>query len=257
MALSIELTRPRPGVALITFANPPRNQMSSEAAHRMHLLLSEVEADESLRCLVLTGSERSWCAGADLREEEQLTDGATGRSDDELGFGALMTRIESLRVPVVAAVNGYALGGGMELALCCDIRLGSPDARFMCAAVNMGLILSWYRLPRTIGLGPAKQMLLSGEIFDADWALRTGLITELHSAGQLVSRSLDLAERIASKAPLSVEATKECANQAFELDHDSAMDLQRQKFLALVDTADHQEAVTAFLQRRPAIFERR
>lgn len=257
MSLSLSLTRPRPGVALITFANPPRNQMSSEAAHQMHRLLSEVEDDESLRCLVLTGSERSWCAGADLREEEQLTNGATGRPVDEFGFGALMTRIEAMRVPVVAAVNGFALGGGMELALCCDIRIGSPDARFMCAAVNMGLILSWYRLPRTIGLGPAKQMLLSGEIFDADWALRTGLITELHPADQLVQRSLDLAERIASRAPLSVEATKACANQAFELDHDSAMQLQQQKFLTLVETDDHKEAVSAFLQRRPAMFERR
>ncbi len=257
MTLSIELSRPADGVALVTVNNPPRNQLSAEALRMFHRVLDETDADEGVRCLIVTGTGRSWCAGADLREERERTDNARPRDDSSTGFGALMTRLESNRVPVIGAINGHAIGGGMELALCCDIRIGSEGARFMCAAVNVGLLLSWYRLPRTIGLGPAKQMLLTGSLFDADWAYRNGLLTEIVPADQLLARAVEMAQRIATRAPLSVEATKEFANQAFELDLASAMALQQDKFVQLAASDDHREAVAAFLEKREASFQRR
>lgn len=245
-------------VGLITLDSPPRNAFGSAECNAFAIAFEKLENDASMRCVVITGTGKSFIAGANLREEEELTPDQFEHYLDAAGsFGAIMAQVEESRLPVIAAINGYAVGGGLEFALCCDIRLASIDAKFVCAGVNVGLILSWFRLPKIIGLGRAKEMLLTGKMYDAECAEQWGLVSGLFAPDALVSAAISLAERVASRAPLSVEATKECANRAFDLPTSEALQLQRTKFLEMVGTQDHAEALRAFLEKRPANYARR
>ena len=199
-----------PGVMRLEIDNPPMNTLGAAMRQTFMEVLDEVESNPALRSLVLTGRGRAFCTGEDLKST-----GADG--GDYAGFGRLLDRLEATRVPVVAAVNGWAAGGGCELALCCDIRLASTEAKFVCAGVNVGLMASTYRLPRLIGVSRAKSMLLTGLPHDAETAERYGLVTGVHEPGALQAAAVALAERIASRAPLSVEATKRTANRALDL----------------------------------------
>ena len=251
-------TRPNDHVGVLRIDSPPRNAFGRAECLAFIAAFEEFERDLDIRCLVVTGTGRSFLSGANLRHQEELTPADFERYvDSNEGLGSIMTRIEGARFPVIAAINGYAVGGGLEVALSCDVRLASADARFVCAGVNVGLILSWWRLPRIIGLGRAKEMLLSGAMYGAEQAERWGLVTGLHEQAELMPAALALAEQIATRAPLSVEATKECANSAFDLSTAEATSLQREKFLEMINTRDHYEALRAFIEKRPASFERR
>jgi enoyl-CoA hydratase/carnithine racemase len=157
-----------------------------------------------------------------------------------------MARIEAARAPVIAAINGFCLGGGLELALACDIRLSSPDAIFTASGVNVGLMASVRRLPRLIGEGPAKAMLLTGAPVDAETALIRGLVTGLHRS--VVKDALTLADRIATRAPLSVEAVKRVVGRPFD---------ERAELAGLFHSEDHQAALAAFARKHVPTFERR
>lgn len=251
-------TRPTEHVGVLRIDSPPRNAFGRAECLAFIAAFEEFERDLSIRCLVVTGTGKSFLSGANLRHQEELTPADFEKyADSNEGLSSIMTRIEAARFPVIAAINGYTVGGGLEVALCCDVRLASVDARFACAGVNVGLILSWWRLPRVIGLGRAKEMLLSGAMYGAEQAERWGLVTGLHEPAALMPAALELAEQIATRAPLSVEATKECANRAFDLSTAEAMSLQREKFLQMISTRDHGEALRAFIEKRPANFERR
>ena len=156
-----------------------------------------------------------------------------------------MNRVDAARVPVIAAINGFCLGGGLELALACDIRLSSPDAIFTASGVNVGLMASIKRLPRLIGEGPAKAMLLTGAPVDAETALIRGLVTGLHKA--VVKDALALADRIATRAPLSVEAVKRVVGRPFD---------ERAELAALFHSEDHQSALQAFAAKQTPSFRR-
>ncbi|WNV74165.1 enoyl-CoA hydratase/isomerase family protein [Geodermatophilus sp. DSM 44513] len=255
----VQVTRPSAGVAVLTLDSPPRNAFGPPEGEAFLAAFAELEADPAVRCVVVTGTGTAFLAGGDLRLQQTLTTPEQQRAhaDHPHGLSAAMRRVEEARVPVVAAVNGDVAGGGLEFALCCDVRLAASTARFVAAGVNVGLILSWYRLPRTIGLGRAKEMLLTGAAYDAATAERWGLVTGVHEPAALLPAAVALAERIASRAPLSVEATKACANRAFDLTTEEAGRLQRQTFLEVFATRDHEEALAAFFERRPPVFERR
>jgi enoyl-CoA hydratase/carnithine racemase len=173
-----------------------------------------------------------------------------------VGFGPLTDRLEATRVPVIGAINGWCVGGGFELALCCDIRIASSEARFVCAGVNMGLMASTYRLPRLIGVSRAKAMLLTGLPHDAEAAERFGLVTSIHAPGHLREAAVALAERIATRAPLSVEATKRTASQAIDLSPEEAGRVWSEELRALRASNDHKAAVEAFRERRDPVFTR-
>lgn len=211
--------------------------------------LDQVEADDALRCLIVTGRGRAFCSGEDLKN-------AGPDGGDVHGFGRLLDRLEATRVPVVAAVNGWCVGGGFELALCCDIRLASTEAKFVCAGVNVGLIASAYRLPRLIGVSRAKAMLLTGLPHEAETAERYGLVTGLHAPDALRPAAIALAERIASRAPLSVEATKRVATRAPDLSPQDAAAMQAADIEVLRASADHKAALAAFRERRDPTFTR-
>ncbi len=243
-------------VALLEIDNPPTNTIGRAMRDALLDRLKSIESDTALRAVILTGRGTAFCGGDDLREERHSDGGETQRIDNLANFGRLLNIIESFRVPVIAAINGWCVGGGFELSLCCDIRIASTEARFVCAGVNVGLTASGYRLPRLIGVGPAKHMLLTGLPNDAETAYRFGLVTALHSPDELSPAAKALAERIVSRAPLSVEATKRIAAQAPDLNPAEAGQVQLRELIPLVRSADHGEAVAAFLEKREPLFTR-
>ena len=236
-------------VVLLTIDNPPMNPLGVEMRATFMAALDQVETNDALRCLIVTGQGKAFCAGDDLKSV-----GPAG--EDLAGFGRLLDRLEATRVPVIAAVNGWCIGGGFELACCCDIRIASTEARFVCAGVNVGLMASTYRLPRLIGVGPAKAMLLTGAPHDAETVHRYGLVTGLHRPDALRGEAVALAERIASRAPLSVEATKRTATRAPDLSPEDANRMLGAELRVLRKSNDHKAAVAAFRERRDPVFTR-
>ncbi len=240
--MTLHVSRPSPAVVLLEMDQPPVNALGMAARAELTAALDAADADLAVRCIVLTGRGQAFCAGDDLIE-------AAGRGEAGLEaihhFNALMNRIEATRAPIIAAINGFCLGGGLELALSCDIRLSSPDAIFTASGVNVGLMASVRRLPRLIGEGPAKAMLLTGAPVDAETALIRGLVTGLHRS--VVKDALTLADRIATRAPLSVEAVKRVVGRPFD---------ERAELAALFHSEDHQAALAAFAAKRTPTFTR-
>jgi enoyl-CoA hydratase/carnithine racemase len=236
-------------VVRLEIDNPPMNPLGATMRAAFLKALDQVEADDALRCLIVTGRGRAFCAGDDLKDTRP-------EGEDLAGWGRLLDRLEASRVPVIGAINGWCLGGGFELSLACDIRIASTEARFVCAGVNMGLMASAYRLPRLIGVSRAKAMLLTGLPHDAETAERFGVVTALHAPHDLGDAAVALAERIASRAPLSIEATKRIATVAGDLSPEVAAPVQAKEIAVLRRSNDHREAVMAFREKRDPTFTR-
>lgn len=251
----VRMERPDRHYAIITMDNPPRNQLSWSGREAMIAMIDELNQDLDIRCLVVTGTGTSFTAGNDLTEDAAMGEGDLSTFFD--GFGQILAGLERFRAPVIGAINGAAAGGGLELALCCDLRVASTEARFIAAGVNVGLIANFYRLPRVVGEGPAKDLLLTGRAWTAEEALRWGLVTAVHPPDELADAADRLAQRIASRAPLSVEATKDAIHQVRHATLQEANDLQSARFREMFQTEDHTEGVAAFLEKRPAVYHRR
>jgi enoyl-CoA hydratase len=247
-------SRPAEAVVLIEVDNPPANALGSAMRARMVALLNELEADHSVRAVVLTGRGKTFCTGDDLREA--AANGAVTPAA-VADFNAMLDRLEAFRAPVIAAVNGHCVGGGLEVALASDIRLASTKAIFTAAGVNVGLMASAWRLPRIIGVAKAKVMLLTGLPVEADGALANGLVTQVHEPDALLDAAIKLAARIATRAPLSVEATKRTASRAMDMDPAQAAVSNAQEIAVLSASEDHAGAVAAFAERRDPVFRRR
>jgi enoyl-CoA hydratase/carnithine racemase len=251
---AIEVDRPSAGVARVVIDNPPANALGRTVRASLMAALAALDADLDVRAVILTGCGRAFCSGDDLAEAAAR--GEAARESFE-NFAELFARLEALRPPTIAAVNGWCTGGGLELALCCDLRIAAAPARFVCAGVNVGLIASAHRLPRLVGLSRAKSMLMTGLPVDAATAEQWGLVTAVHAPDALDAAALSLAERIASRAPLAVEAVKRCANQAFDLEAQAARAAFERELLALAATQDHAAALKAFPAKTEPKFERR
>jgi enoyl-CoA hydratase len=244
--------------ALLQIDNPPANALGRAAREDFHRHLDAIEAEGGIRALVLTGMGRAFCSGDDLKEQEAAqAHGLEARKAQLAEFADLLERIEGLRFPTIAAVNGFCLGGGLELALCCDLRIASTQASFVCAGVNVGLMASAWRLPRMIGVARAKHMLLTGLPHDAETAERFGLVTAIYEPDILLAEAEILAERIATRAPLSVEATKRMTALAPDLSRTDAAEKARDELVALVASEDHAEALKAFREKRVPMFKRK
>lgn len=245
-------------VVLLELDNPPANALGREMRAMFRDILAALDGDISVRALILTGRGRGFCSGDDLKEQEEASKLPPAERTAQLGdFADVVGRVEAFRVPVIAAVNGWCMGGGLELALCCDIRIASAQAHFTCSGVNVGLMASAYRLPRLIGVARAKHMLLTGAPYDAAAAEKFGLVTAVHKAEDLEREAIALATRIASRAPLSVEATKKMAQRAPDLTPDEAAPLMGEQVAALAQSQDHKNALAAFREKCEPNFSRR
>ena len=238
---TLHVSRPAAGVVLLELDAPPANGLGLALRAQISAAVETVNADLTVRAVVLTGRNGAFCAGDDLREAAGR---GAGQLEAVLGFNGLMDQVEACRVPIIAAIDGWCLGGGLELALSCDIRLASDRASFAASGVNIGLMASVVRLPRLIGEARAKAHLLTGSTFDPARALADGVVSAVHPVAALLPAALDLAQRIASRAPLAVEAAKRAVAGG-------GADVAE-----LVASADHTEAVAAFMAKRPAVFRR-
>ncbi|HTO39371.1 MAG TPA: enoyl-CoA hydratase/isomerase family protein [Rhizomicrobium sp.] len=245
-------------VALLELDNPPANALGRDMRAQLRSALIGLECDLSVRALILAARGPGFCGGDDLKEQQDASTLPAAERAAQLGdFSDVVDQLEVFRVPVIAAINGWCMGGGLELALACDIRIASTKARFTCSGVNVGLMASSYRLPRTIGLSRARHLLYTGLPADAHMAEQFGLVTAVHPPEDLEREAIALATRIASRAPLSVEATKKMSARAFDLAPDEALREMGQQVAQLAQSEDHKDALAAFAQKREPVFNRK
>lgn len=249
------LTMPDSDIALLTMAGEGRPfVLNRRTMAEMNTLLDEVERRRP-RALVITGEGKFFCAGADIKEMLAM-DGRVLHEWALLG-GRLNTRLEALEMPVIAAVNGMALGGGCELALACDLRCASMAARFAVPEVTLGTICGaggTQRLPRLIGETRAKQLIFTGQTISADTALEWGLVNSVQTAGTLLEETLALAAAIAQNSPFAVSRAKRSVNGGRELLPEEALEWERDLFGECGDSRDRREGMTAFIEKRPRVF---
>ena len=236
------------------------NSISREVVAGLERAVDEARAAGDLRALVLTGAgDRFFAAGGDIKQYRALVDRETLAES----FGPprrLMDALEALPIPVVAAVNGYALGGGAELMLAADLRLAAATARIGFPYVKLGLIAGWHgseRLARCCGYSNAMKLLLTGEPVDAREAMRIGLVNDVVEEGSVVDAALALARQFDSHAPLSLAATKRVMQGAYRLPPDALRELMDATFESLWLSEDHREAEAAFEEKRPPAFKGR
>ena len=241
-------------ILLLELDNPPANSLSTTMKEKFLQLLEEIEEDPTVRVVIITGSGNKFCAGDDLKQAMSNAS-SKGRIINNLkNFSKVIDRVEALPIPTIAAINGWCIGGGLELALCCDIRMAADNSNYIAAGVNVGLTASGYRLPRIIGIGPAKRILLTGDKIDAQQALRFGLVTDLYPPNMLLEEVIRLAKVIASKAPLALKATKQIVNTALDFTAKESIVAQQQFLEKLAESEDHQEALIAFSEKRKPNF---
>lgn len=213
-------------------------------------------ASAAPRAVILTGGgDKAFVAGADIKEFESM-DSKSAHAYAKAGQ-ALMNKIERFPAPVIAAINGYALGGGCELALACHMRVAAEDAVFGQPEVGLGIISGFggsQRLPRLVGKGVAVELLTTGRRIKADEALRIGLVNRVVPAEELIPACRHLAGEIAKQGPLAVSATLTAVNRGMECDQEAGLDLEAQLFASTFDTRDQKEGVRAFLEKRPPEF---
>ncbi len=212
--------------------------------------------DKATRVLIVTGDgEKSFVAGADISEMAHL-DEAQGHDFGRLG-AQVFRKIEVLPIPVIAAVNGFALGGGCELAMSCDIRIASSKAKFGQPEVGLGIIPGFsgtYRLPKLIGQGYAKEMIYTGKVVRAEEALRIGLVNAVYEPEELMDKAMEMAQMMLKNAPVAISLAKQSINEGYDLDADGAIGLENKLFGKCFATRDQKEGMDAFLNKRKAGF---
>ena len=235
-------------IAVVTIEHPPANAINRGVVLGLSQAFEDAEADQTCRGLVLTGSgPKFFAAGADISEF-----GAAG--GDNIATGQDLTlRMERSRLPVIAAVNGIAFGGGCELALACDVRVAASNARFGQPEIKLGIIPGWggtQRLPRIIGRSAATELLFSGDPIDAARALELGLVARVVEPEALLAVALELARRYAQQAPLALAATKRAIAEGLDRPLADGLEAERKEFVGLFSTADAAEGIAAFLEKR-------
>lgn len=244
------------GVVKLTISSPATlNALNSTILAELEDFVDSIDLDRT-RVLVITGEGKAFVAGADISEMAHLSE------EEGLAFGRLGARvfkkIEDLPFPVIAAVNGYALGGGCELSMACDIRIASAKARFGQPEVGLGIIPGFsgtYRLPKLVGQGIAKELIYTGKMIGADEALRIGLVNSVVPPEELPGAVDALVAAILKNAPIAVSYAKSCINENYDLDVDDSLALENQYFSKCFATDDQKEGMDAFLGKRPAVFK--
>ncbi|MGC8864458.1 MAG: enoyl-CoA hydratase-related protein [Bacteroidales bacterium] len=240
-------------IGLITLNRPEAlNALNTATFDELNTVLDEVEQLNKLRALIITGSGKAFVAGADIAEMQNKTQGEA-KVFSENGQRTF-DRLQKLKIPVVAAINGFALGGGLELAMACDIRIASVKAKMGQPEVNLGLIPGFggsQRLPRIVGLGNALYMLLTGEMIDAQEALRMGLVWKVTEPEDLLPEARRVAEVIVSRGPLAVELVKKTVHEGMQMTLTEGLKLEAEYFgLPFGKGNQGWEGMSAFLEKR-------
>lgn len=247
------------GVAVVTIDRPDkRNALNAAVRRELLEALDVLRDDADVRVLVITGAgEKAFVAGADIGEFAQRT---PLEQRGAMSGRRVFDEIAAYPKPVIAMINGYALGGGCELALACDIRIAADGARLGQPEVNLAIIPGGggtQRLPRLVGYGQALRLILSGTLIDATEAAAIGLVDQVVPAGELCKRTIELAKGMAAKSPVALAAAKAAVRAAFELPLSGGLAHERELFLACFASDDKREGVAAFLGKRPAEFSGR
>jgi enoyl-CoA hydratase len=242
-------------IATLTVDRPSvKNALNLETVNEIHRALDELSVNADAGVLIITGGgETAFVSGADINDIRQRD-----RADGLAAINSsLFAKIDAFPKPVIAAVNGYALGGGCELALACDIRVAADSARFGQPELGLGIIPgagATQRLPRIVGLGWAKHLVLTGDVIDAKQALEIGLVTAVMPSGQLQVRARELAKRILRQGPLAARLAKLSLNASARVDLDSGLLIETLAQAICYDSEDKLEGTTAFLEKRKPKF---
>ena len=251
------ITETRGRVGLVTLNRPQAlNALNSTLVRELNAALEALDADRGIGCIVITGSERAFAAGADIKEMSSLTYPDTYLDD----FITSWDRVAARRKPIIAAVAGFALGGGRELAMMCDIILAADTAKFGQPEIKLGVIPGaggTQRLTRAVGKAKAMDLCLTGRMMDAAEAERAGLVARIVPAASLLEEAMKAAETIASMSLPSVMTAKESVNRAYETTLTEGLRFERRVFHALFATEDQKEGMAAFVDKRAPAFKQR
>jgi len=254
--MGVEVER-RGKVAIVMVDQPDKlNALNTERLNALHQAFRELDGDAAVRCVVLTGGgDRAFIAGADISEMATMT------PDEALAFArlghAVATKIEAFQQPVIAAVNGFALGGGCEFALACDLRLASENAVFAQPEVGLGIPPGWggtQRLPRLVGSGMAAELIYSGRRIDAAEALRIGLVNAVYTADVLMERTMALAGQIAANGPAAVQVSKRLIGMATAGNPSTGLATEARLFADGFGSEEQREGMAAFLEKQKPSF---
>lgn len=247
-------------VATVTLNRPPMNPISNKMIDELNSMLDAIEVDTEIRALILTGAgEKAFCAGADVTEFGQAF-GEGSIKDLVMTRHRLFTRLERFSKPVIAAINGYALGGGCELAMSCHLRLMADTATVGQPEINLGIIPGYggtQRLPRLIGRTRAYELLFLGDRVPAERALDIGLINKICAPTSLMDEARELAQRLAKQAPVAIKLIIDSVNRGLEAPIEQALEIEADNMAIVSATEDAMEGVMAFMQKRPPDFKGR
>jgi len=244
-------------IAIITINNPPMNPLTKEVWEQLEKALDELELKkEEVRVLILTGKGKAFVAGADIKSFQDLT-----QEEAKIRLKRAKRRylkVEQFEKPVICAINGYCFGGGLELAMCCDIRIASSNAQLGQPEINIGLIPGGggtQRLPRLVGEGIAKELIFTGKPISAQRAAEIGLVNKVVAPEKLMEEAIEMANLIASKPPLAIRAAKEAVNVGLDVPLMEGLEVEAFHWSYLCGTEDQKEGAKAFIEKRQPIFK--
>jgi enoyl-CoA hydratase len=244
-------------IGVLTLSRPKAlNALNAALLNELNDFVDKIAKDPNVHVLIITGDGKAFVAGADITEMKN-DNSLGGLKNGELGSLAFR-KIERLAIPTIAAVNGFALGGGCELAMSCDLRVASENAKFGQPEVGLGITPGYsgcVRLPRLIGLTKAKELIYTADMISAADAEKLGVVNKVVPAEQLMETAMALAKKIASKAQLAVRYSKAAINRGYETDVDTAIAFENQIFALCFATEDQKEGMTAFVEKRAPQFK--
>lgn len=246
------------GIGTLTINRPKSlNALNTQVLEDLHEALIEIDQDKEIDVLIITGAgDRAFIAGADITEMKDK-DALEGRSFSNFG-NKVFSMLDNLSQPTIAAVNGFALGGGAELAMACDIRIGSEYSKFGQPEVGLGIIPGFggtQRLSRLVGLAKAKELIYTGKTIKADEAKDIGLVNDVVAADELMDTAIELAQLILKQAPLAVKASKRAINRGYEMDLVHGLEMEAEMFGVQFSTEDQKNGMTAFVNKEKPNFE--
>lgn len=238
-------------IAIININNPPMNVLCSEVLNELSDIIDELNKDKNIKVVIITGVGKAFVAGADIKEMKDMNT-LEALNYCRLGQG-VFNKLENISKVVIAAVNGYALGGGTELTLACDIRIASEKAKFGQPEVNLGVLPGFggtQRLSRLVGMAKGKELIFSGDIIDANEALRIGLVNNVVKPEELLNSAKSLAKKITRKGFIAIKLAKTAMNRGKDMSLEGGLDIEANVFSICFSTEDQKEGMNAFMEKR-------